>query len=201
MLIFEDKIPSNKAAFIAKVKAVADSLKTNPNYLMAAMYSESKFNPAAQNTKYPMSNGPATGLIQFTPDTAKALGTSIEELKKMNNVTQMDWVKKYFLPYSGKLKTYFDLYLSMFFPAAVGKPDNFVFETSKVKRSAVAKQNPALDENKDGKITVAEFKTYLYNTVPAKFKNILFEVIEIAKNNPVTTALIVGGLLWLFFKK
>jgi hypothetical protein len=37
----------------------------------------------------------ATGLIQFMPDTAKELGTNSEELCRLSQVEQMQWVEKY----------------------------------------------------------------------------------------------------------
>ena len=199
MLIFEDKIKQNKTDFVNKVNLIAENLNTNPNYLMALMYSESRLNPAAQNLKFPLYNGPATGLIQFTPDTAQILGTSIDQLKAMSNVEQLDFVYKYFLPFKGKLTDYFNTYMACFFPAAIGKPDYWIFETAKIKRTAVAKQNPAIDLNQDGKITVAEFKSFLLKTIPAQFKNILFEVKEFLsdKKNIVTIVLIGAFILML----
>lgn len=199
MLAYEDKIPSNKAAFISKLNQISSDLQTDPNWLMAVMYKESSLNPAAQNTKFPLAGGPATGLIQFTPDTASSLGTSIQSLKAMNNVDQLDYVKSYLMPYKGKLSSYFNVYASIFFPAAINKPDDWVFQAKNISRSSVARQNPSLDFNKDGKVTIAEFKQYVNNTIPAKLKELVFKI----KENPGTTALIVIGAIVLFwgFKK
>ena len=195
MLAYEDKILSNKTAFISKLNQVSQDLQTDPNWLMAVMYKESQLNPAAQNTKFPLSGGPATGLIQFTPDTATSLGTSIQSLKAMSNVDQLDYVKSYLMPYKGKLTSYFNVYASVFFPAAIGKADDWVFEAKNISRSSVARQNPSLDFNKDGKITVAEFKQYVNNTIPSQLKNLVFKI----KENPGTTALIVIGAVVLFY--
>jgi len=39
----------------------------------------------------------ATGLIQFTPSTAKKLGTTVDALAKLTPVQQMSWVRKYLM--------------------------------------------------------------------------------------------------------
>ena len=201
MLAFEEKITDNKPQFIQRVIEIAAALGTNPNWLMAVMNTESGLNHKAQNTTYPLYNGPATGLIQFTPDTALSLGTNINALKAMTNVKQLDYVYEYYEPYKGRLNSYFDAYMAVFFPAAINKPDTWIFETSSIKRSAVARQNPGIDLNKDGQITVAEFKGYLYRTIPARIKNLIFEVKEFVKKNPDLTAILAITLLIIFMQK
>ena len=63
------------------------------SYLLSCMAFETAgtFSPSVQNGKTK-----ATGLIQFMPTTAKDLGTTIEALKAMDFMTQLDWVFKYF---------------------------------------------------------------------------------------------------------
>lgn len=187
-LAFEDKVRGDRAAFVAKVRAIASELGTNPNWLMGVMWAESKLNPQAQNTVYPVQGGYATGLIQFTPDTARSLGTSTAALLDMDGVQQLDYVKKYFRPYSGRLRSYFDVYAAVFFPAAIGKPDAWVFQTSRLSASTIARQNPAVDLNDDGKITVGEFKEYLKNTIPVRLRKLIFA----AWNSPFTIVLALG---------
>ena len=187
-LIYIDKIPpAEQTAFTKKVSLVAAALQTNPDWLMQVMKAESGLNPAARNTYAPfykngVLDGYATGLIQFIPDTARGLKTTTVALEKMNRLQQMDYVYKYLLPYKGKLNSYFDVYLVVFFPAAVGKSnqDNYVFEAKKISRGAIAKSNPAININKDGMITMAEFKQYLKNTVP---KNLWAKVFDVAAEN------------------
>lgn len=67
---FENKVTSNKEAFLQKVRLICAKLGIEPDWLMFVMNSESGLNPAAYNP-----NGGASGLIQFMPDTAKGLGT------------------------------------------------------------------------------------------------------------------------------
>ncbi len=186
-LLYINLVPSSERdAFEQKVQSVASNLQTNPNWLMQIMKAESGLRADIQNTSYPMSNGYATGLIQFTPDTAAGLGTSTQALKQMSRVQQMDYVYKYLKPYAGRLNSYFDIYLVVFFPAAIGQTnnDNYVFETSRISRGSVARSNPTMDINKDGMITMAEFKQYLKNTVKQEYWDDIFMApITFVKNN------------------
>jgi len=187
-LIYINLIPfAEQIVFSQKVRSVAAALMLNPDWLMQVMKAESNLNPAARNTYAPfykdgVLDGYATGLIQFTPDTARGLKTTTTALEQMSRIEQMDYVYKYLLPYKGKLKSYFDLYLVVFFPAAIGKTndDNYIFESKNISRGAIAKSNPAININKDGMITMAEFKQYLKNTVP---KNLWARVFEAAAEN------------------
>src|SRR5216117_2921705 len=111
----------NKQTFADKVISVAKNLFIDPNSLMLVMWVESRLNPAAQNTAYLVGGKPATGLIQFTTYTAASLGTSIEDLVSMSADDQMDYVYQYLKPYAGRMKDFADVYLAVFFPAAIGK--------------------------------------------------------------------------------
>ena len=127
------------------------------------------FNPAITN-----SIG-ATGLIQFMPKTAIALGTTTAQLRQMTNVQQMYYVYKYYLPYKSKIKSYTDLYLATLFPVTLGKPDSYVLETKSFSAAKIASQNPAFDFNKDKKVTVGEVKRKMLEQIPKEFLN-LFDV-------------------------
>jgi hypothetical protein len=137
---------------------VSQKLAINPDWLMMVMYAESRMNPAAYNS----STG-ASGLIQFMPATAQSLGTTTEYLRSLTNIAQMEWVYKYFKNYAGRIKSAYDLYKITFFPVSLGKPQNWVFQTSNLSAGKIASQNPAMDINKDGQITVAEFEQYVDN--------------------------------------
>ena len=145
-MLFENKVSS---AFADKVKQIGNRLGINPDYLMSCMGFETiyTFNPAIQN-----SIG-ATGLIQFLPSTAIGLGTTTDTLRKMTAVNQLDYVEKYFvnvIAKSGKLKTLVDVYLAIFYPAAIGKPDSYKFS------DVVERANPVFDSNGDKLLTKKE---------------------------------------------
>lgn len=137
--------------FKDKVMQIADRLGLNPNFLMAVMSFEtgSTFSPKQRN----FAGSGAIGLIQFMPTTAKALGTSTEELGRMSAEEQLDFVAKYFAPFKNKLKTIEDTYMAVLLPAAIGKGgDHVLFR----KGTKAYDQNRGLDLNHDGAITVGE---------------------------------------------
>ena len=156
-MLYADKITLNKTAFLSEVQRICTLLGMSPDHLMLVMWAESRLNHRAVN---PLSN--ATGLIQFMPATATGLGTTVTKLRNMTNVEQLAWVYKYFLPYKGKLHTVYDVYKAVFFPASLGKPKDWVFQTSRLSAKTVADANRIIDNfPRDGKITVAEFETYV----------------------------------------
>lgn len=189
-LAYIDFIPFVEAEpFASGVLDMAVRLKTDPNYLMQVMFSEAKLRADIRNTHYPFYkrlkgtqylDGYATGLIQFVPDTARSLGTTTWLLEKMTRVEQLKYVEMYFKKAGmvGKLNSYFDVYLVVFFPAAVGhtNDDNWVFQARRILASEVAKANPGININKDEKITMGEFKQYLLNSVMPQFRDPKFGV-------------------------
>jgi hypothetical protein len=138
------------AAFKRKVIEIAAEIGIDPNFLMAAMAFESArtFRADIQNP-----SSKATGLIQFMPSTAKALGTSIEALKKMTPFEQLDYVRRYFLPARGKLRDLSDLYLAILWPRAIGRPNSHILFA---RGSNQYQQNRGLDADNDGVVTKAE---------------------------------------------
>lgn len=160
-MIFENYIKGDKKAFIDKLNSVADKLDINPNWLLGVMWKESKLDPSALNKQ-----SGAVGLIQFIPSTAAGLGVSVVELRLMDSVRQLEYVEKYYQPYRSKLKSYPDMYLAIFMPIGLGKPDDWVMEFKGVSAEKIAAWNPAIDLNRDGKITISEFKEYCYTGIP-----------------------------------
>lgn len=167
-LIFAENVKTNQKAFIEKVILISTKLSIDPNWLMAVMQFESGLNPAKVN---PFSK--AVGLIQFMPDTAQSLGTSLTALKAMSNVQQLDYVYRYLSFYKSKIKAFVDLYFAVFFPLAIDKPLEWVFESKKLSRSKIAEQNPVFDINKDGKITVAEVQEILFSRIPVAKRDLI----------------------------
>lgn len=155
MLFISNKIKSpTPALFESRVVEIANNLGIDPNWLMIVMYFESGLNPSAVN-KY----SGATGLIQFMPSTAQRLGTSTDELKTMDAISQLDYVEKYLSAYKSKMASLTDVYLSVFYPAAVGKSDDYILGGDNAE--LVASQNKIFDTNKDGVITKAEVTQYI----------------------------------------
>jgi hypothetical protein len=152
--------------FEAKVIEICKKLQMNPDDLMAIMAFESDgIDPTAVN---PISG--ATGLIQFMPSTARGLGTSTEALAKMSAIEQLDYVYKYFEPYTGKIHNISDAYMVVFMPVAVGEDDDFVLgiEGSNQKLAGlnmgkVYEQNRVLDSGDNHKITKGDAAQLVIN--------------------------------------
>lgn len=161
--------------FVAKVKTIVTALGmpvTAPDDLMACIAWESgeTFSASVVNK----AGSGATGLIQFMPGTAiayyysasemskmstarkKQAGIeSCEKLSKLSDIAQLDYVLKYFQPYKGRLKNLGDLYMSILWPAGIGKDDSYVL-WSEADRPTTFRQNAGLDVNGDKVITRAE---------------------------------------------
>lgn len=97
----------------------------------------------------------ATGLIQFMPNTAKDLGTTIEALGKMTEFDQLDYVFAYFEKYGyiKKCARLEDYYLTIFYPAHVGKDPNLKVAD---KGTKLYDQNSGFDREKKGFYTVGD---------------------------------------------
>lgn len=146
-------IPANireDKAFMSEVNRLAGKYKTSADAILGVMSFEtgSSFDPSKRNTV-----SGATGLIQFLPSTAKALGTTTEKLAAMSRAQQMRYVEKYFDQFNLDAPTDKDLYMAVLWPKAIGKSDDFVLFTEGTK---AYEQNSGLDRNKDGKVTKAE---------------------------------------------
>ena len=152
MLAWGQKVPEE---FRNRVCEVARTLGTDVNHLMACMAFESgeTFSPSIGNA----AGSGAVGLIQFMPSTCQALGTTTEALAAMTAVEQLKYVEKYFKPRRGKLDSLEDVYMAILWPAAIGKPDDYVlFAKADPQHPKRYIQNAGLDFNHDGEITKKE---------------------------------------------
>lgn len=143
--------------FLSRTKQIAQKLNCDYRDLLAVMNSESGMNSKAVNR----TTG-ATGLIQFMPSTAEGLGTSVEALKNMSPIEQLEFVEKYlsrmkkaagFAP-NDKLSGA-DLYALIFLPGRAK------YEVLTNQNEKYYRPNRGLDLNKDGKITKTELGNHL----------------------------------------
>ncbi|QCW23142.1 hypothetical protein HWC35_gp191 [Vibrio phage USC-1] len=130
------------------------------DYVMSVMAFESgrTFDPAIQN----QGGSNAFGLIQFMAPAAKDLGYTLDEIRSMGQIEQLE---KCVLPYFDMrarrkpMRNLEDFYLSVLYPAYVGKAlDEVLF----VEGSIGYRQNRGLDKNKDGNILVGEIAETIY---------------------------------------
>ena len=192
-MLFTDKLTMpDKDTFIAGIQKIGADLKINPDLFMLIMHNESGFNPQAVNIQSPSMPGyngagkimkasgiadstdpsvrceyRATGLIQFMPVTAQYLGTTTQALYHMTATEQLQYVEKYYTPFHNRIGEYdySELYLCTFYPAAVGKGDDFILP------DFAYRANTSLDMNRDGHISVGEFRAFCKTRIPEEFRN------------------------------
>ena len=108
--------------FTTKLAKVADKLGVDPKDLLTIIKHESGGRPTAQDPW-----GVSAGLIGFTGQTARALGTSKQEILNMTAVEQLDLVYKFYV--MNRLKPGSDvgtIYMITFMPAYAYAPDDTV---------------------------------------------------------------------------
>ncbi|WP_299153028.1 hypothetical protein [uncultured Christiangramia sp.] len=152
--------------FVDQVRKISFELNIVPDWLMAVIDLETggTFDPSITNKLG------YTGLIQFGKVAAKEVGTTTDDLRKMTAIRQLRYVYKYLKKYSGRMNSLQDVYLAVFFPAAIGKPDGWVLQTSRLEAQRIAKWNPLFDVNKDNRIQIWEIKKKLFNRIPTKYR-------------------------------
>jgi hypothetical protein len=140
-------------AFRDQVRTIASGLGCDADHLMAAMAFETgeTFSPSIRNA----AGSGATGLIQFMPSTAQALGTTTTGLAAMSAEQQLAFVERYFAPFRGKLATLEDVYMAILWPRAVGQPNSYVL-FSRSGKPRTYQQNAGLDRDGDGNVTKQE---------------------------------------------
>jgi hypothetical protein len=154
---------AEREAFGAAVDLLAADQGNPAIWYLAVMFQESGLNPASIS---PISGG--GGLIGFMPFTAREMGTSVEELRNMSRLEQLEYVRRYYDRADKKFRDFADFYFFTFYPYAIGKKASYIIGSERSMEYAhlVAKQNPIFDLDKDGFITVREFRKYLWDKFP-----------------------------------
>ena len=140
--------------FLNKTKDISQRIGCDYKDLLAVMNSESGLKSNAKNPK-----GRATGLIQFMPATAKMLGTTTDELRKMSPTQQLDYVEKFFLQvkktygFEGKKLSGADLYALVFMPARANRE-----VLTSATDGKTYSMNKGLDKEGDGHISKADLQ-------------------------------------------
>lgn len=146
------KIPTqHRDAFVIKTEAIALRIGVNAQDLMAIMDFESAgtFSPSIQNK----GGNNYFGLIQFGTSAAKDLGTSLNKLKQLSALEQLDYVEAWFMLWRkrrGAITNFADLYLTVLLPKGIGYglTDALPFTAKQIQ------QNKGLCDGK-GRITKA----------------------------------------------
>lgn len=149
-MIYNSKIPNDAKEALRSLQRKFSWTDDQLDYLIACMSFESNLNPQAVNK---MSK--AVGLIQFMPSICKAYGTTADEMLKRSFAEQVLYVEKHFQPYYKRTQSLSDMYMAIFMPSFIGKPEEAVI-FDKATKPISYNQNKGLDINKDGKITKLE---------------------------------------------
>ncbi len=180
-LLYIEKLPSAiRTAFAQKVESIASFLGIHPAWLMQVMWAESKLRPDAANRQGNDKHLVAAGLLQFTAGSGIVKAgkvPSIAHILTLPALSQLDLVKWYFTPYRNRMHNYYDVYAVTFFPAMIGKGDDWVLQTKSLSADTIARQNPAIAKGK-AHITVADFKRYTVALIPTSVRNRVFGVLK-----------------------
>ncbi len=156
---------ADSKGFERKVREVSADLEIAPEWLMAVIYAESRFDPAIVNRR----GSSATGLIQFMPSTAAELGVSVERLARMSATQQLDYVHRYLANVRdryGPYRSFTDLYLGILYPKARNQDYCYTLYASP---SQAYQRNLGLDEDKDGRVSVSDVDRYLKRIFPTAY--------------------------------
>jgi hypothetical protein len=155
----------NPTTLYNNLEAMCNRLGLPIGGLIRVMATESagSMDPNQKGPKF--KKGYVVGLIQFIPDTYNAYGYTENQMLSMTAEKQLELIEKFFSAKKGQLKSYTDVYLAVFFPTAVGKPDSYVFGSKQEDKQKIYKQNPAIAKYADknhapGYITKGDFIQY-----------------------------------------
>jgi len=167
--------------FLDGIDSLCKTLNVPCDNMVVIFAIECSFNPKAQNTRgaHPTY---ATGLNQITKTTAEGIGYTVDQILKMTPEEQINGpTKAYFLHWKHLMPnnpTCADLYMVNLFPAAVGKPDNYICGSPQYDgtptpggpREIVASGNPAF-KGPDGFVTVKSFRDWVNNNYQKKLNS------------------------------
>lgn len=187
-MLFQDKIVGSDAnGFYSGIVNVSTALGWDPDWLSVILYKESGFNAKAvnkqpssvagydhlgnlvkakgksdSNSGFVRAKYRATGILQWMPRTAYSLGIRNQQLYYLTRTQQLTYVFLYLDQFKQATSIY-EAYLSVFYPAAIGKPDSYIFP------SIVYTFNPGLDFDKNRDVSMRDFKRYIDNKLPAGY--------------------------------
>ena len=144
---------SGDTEFMGAVQDLASRKGWNAQRLIDIMDFETggSFAPDQKN----LAGSGATGLIQFTDKTLGEWGLTTDDIKGMTRTEQLALVEKHMSRHLEGIEnpTFSDMYMSVIWPDAVGKPETHVLFK---KGSKYYEQNDGLDISGDGTITKGE---------------------------------------------
>ncbi len=164
-------------AFFQEVETIIQEIKDetgvsiNPMHLLIVMDFESydihndvHFSPSVQNP----TSTKATGLIQITKSNAIKLGTTVDDLKEMSRIEQLEYVKQYFLDLDKfsqiRENNLGDVAMAIFAPSVgIGKVDTYpIYQCyTPPGPNDPCSLNPGADRDGDNRITRLDYLDFL----------------------------------------
>lgn len=165
----------DKTRYDNALNSAASQIGVPSDWLSAIFFIETAFsmNP------YEFRNPFGLGLIGFTDIAIKQLiidgilpkGFVKEIILNYTIEQEMNLIVQYFkmnqkrFDYS-PIQTLENMYLLVFWPAAIDKQDDYILQTSGLSAAVVAAANPVWDVNKDGKILAGEIRNSFRSKLP-----------------------------------
>lgn len=179
--------------------AAANKLGINPDWLATVISFETAgtFSPSIVNR----AGSGAFGLIQFMPNTARNLlgtATNDEAVRIGKAMSFSEQLSRMVIPYfSGrKMTSLEDVYLAVFYPAAMNKPGAWVIGEAP---GAVYTQNAGFDKAGKGYITRDDVTSRLRSLYESAGGRIPVQTAVIAQ--AVFGFAVAAGLIWMFARK
>ena len=190
--------PGLSEAFLSEVIGIGERQGIDPLHLLAVMDFETDgtFDPTIRN---PYSD--FVGLIQFGPEASAAIGTTTGQLSKMSRLMQLNYVEKYFAlrrRQYGQLGSIEDVYMAVLYPAAIGKPADYVL--FQVPSTAYV-QNSGLDKDGDGRVTKQEAAAPVRRRLRGGLARRLRESIQAGLGSTFFLAVTAGSLIGISYNR
>jgi len=157
-------------SFEAKIRNISERLQIAPEWLMAVIHTESRFDKCAFN----QAGSKAIGLLQWMPKTIREYGIESEELEQHSSLEQLDYVYAYFHKMkrlAGSYDSLTDLYLAVLYPKALKRSKNKSYALYAYPSKAY-ELNEGLDLNQDGKVTINDIEKKLLKRYPEAFQTV-----------------------------
>jgi len=174
LLLFKDRV-SNQIA--DRVIVRSEQLPIEPHWFMFLGDLESSLDPYRKNKygclswiQFCANKGQENWAFENKYKTIQGRQYKLSDLEKWTPLQLLDLSFDYLEEQQsihGRFYSYHDLYFSILFPIAIGKPDDYVLNTQ---------SNPIFDINNNGSITVGEVKKYLDNRVKAKVPSAYLDI-------------------------
>ena len=190
---------------LTELKRISDKYGIPFEWMINLIRHESAgtFNPAITN-----SIG-ATGLIQFLKSTAIDLGTTTDALRKMTFKQQLAYVDKYLyanlkrhLTAEGKIPNTFtqgDVFMTIFYPVAVGKPDYKFPSAVTNANSGIITPMDYVERALKSSIFPLSVFPYSLSDVKKKFGEVYSSSTKFVKKNWIPISLVLLGLAGITF--